>query len=184
MRKWAGSTSSRYGALPHPSVAGRRWNQGFIVGTWQKLLDKHQPLLFYMICLSNNHFPSYGSTLRYGFYCWEETPWLWQKHLIRLTHLQLQRFSPLSLWWGSWRHTGLDVVLEPRVLHLVGNRRLIETPVVILSIRNLSAHSHGDTIPPIRPYQLQQYPLRWWGPIAFKVLQLPWLVCLGGYLGI
>ena len=40
------------------------------------------------------------------------------------------------------------MMLELRVLHLAGNRKLTETLGSVLSIENLKAHPHSDTLPP------------------------------------
>ena len=73
-------------------------------------------------------------------------------------------------WGGSLTFRGLvhyrhgekyssrlaDVVLELRVLHLAGNRKLTDSLGSILSIRNLKACPHSDTFPLTRSYPLQQ----------------------------
>ena len=48
-----------------------------------------------------------------------------------------------------------DMVLELRLLHLEGNRKSTETPGSILSIGNLKAHLHSDTLLPTKPHLLK-----------------------------
>lgn len=53
---------------------------------------------------------------------------------------------------GIWA----DMVLELRVLHLADNRKLTKTLGGILTIGNLKAYLHCDTLPPTKLYPLQQ----------------------------
>ena len=77
-----------------------------------------------------------------------------EKHLIGVAHLQFQRFSSLSSWWGTWWCEGRHGAGE--VLHLPGNRKSTETLGSILSIGNLKTLPHSGTLPPTKSYPLQQ----------------------------
>ena len=56
-----------------------------------------------------------------------------------------------------------DVVVELRVLHLAGNRKLTDTLGGTLSIGNLQACPQSDALPPTKPL-----PLGLWRPVTFK----------------
>ena len=66
----------------------------------------------------------------------------------------------------------VDMVLEEqlRLLHRVGNRKPTETLGSFLSIDNLKACPHSDTLPSTKPHLLIMLLLMsLWGPITFKL---------------
>ena len=64
------------------------------------------------------------------------------------------------------------MALELRVLHLAGSRKSIVTLGSILSIGNLKARPHSDTLPPTKPHLIVSLLMRLWGPVTFKLPQL------------
>ena len=68
------------------------------------------------------------------------------------------------------------MVLELRVLHLAGNRKLTDIPGSILSKENLKARPHVDTLPRTshthskKPHLLiLPFLVRLWGPVTFRL---------------
>lgn len=55
---------------------------------------------------------------------------------------------------GEYGIVQVDMVLELRVLHLVGNRKLTDTVGGIMLIGNHKAYPHSDILPPAMPYPL------------------------------
>lgn len=80
-----------------------------------------------------------------------------EKHVIWVACLELQRFSLLLSWWGSWQHGGR---------HSAGggenptswrqHRKSTVILVIILNLGNLKACPHSDTLPRKWTYTPQQ----------------------------
>ena len=91
--------------------------------------------------------------------------------------LRFQTFSPLSSWQGA-SYMQADVVLDLRMQHLAGNRKLTDL------LRKWPEHEKSQHLPPqwytfsnktiptlTRPYLLiVPFPMRLWGIITFKLL--------------
>jgi len=79
----------------------------------------------------------------------------------------LRRFRSLSSWRGAWQHVGTLVLQELRGLHLdleAAEGTGFHTRCS-LSIGDLKAHPHSNTLPPTRPFPMGQ---------AFKHMSLWW----------
>lgn len=88
---------------------------------------------------------------------WRDTMIMWtliNKIFIGVTCLQLQGLKNYH-HDGEHRSMQADVVLELRVLHLAGNRKITETLSNILSTGNLKAHSNNNILPSKRPFPYQ-----------------------------